>query len=301
MVSYRESEGAALQCLNREAHVMVEKAAISAHFRKLMVEERGLRESRRSTETVVLSDLRYHKLHSKRPDTTILVFSAGRSAQPSGLRIASRATAVQPQGVDRRINGLSSAMLWSQASTVAAGTQPAGHAQFSQAPSMQGRDTSNWPQTRGAARNQHHLSPQATTQPDSKAGITRGPPAGTHPSQSAASQPEGKPDASASVPARKAGPSASQSWRGTHDQAAPAKLPGAELHPKKPPPHPPEAPPHQAGDMDGLLSELLEMELAADVEVNKKAIQLASRGGQLSRGDILNRAAELLLGQQCTS
>jgi len=54
-----------------------------------------------------------------------------------------------------------------------------------------------------------------------------------------------------------------------------------------------------SGDIDGLLSELLEMELAADTETNRMAILLAMRGGQRSREEILNHAAELLLGQQC--
>ena len=52
-------------------------------------------------------------------------------------------------------------------------------------------------------------------------------------------------------------------------------------------------------DVDRLLSELLEMDLAADAETNRKAILQAVRGGQRSREEILSHAAELLLSQQC--
>jgi len=52
------------------------------------------------------------------------------------------------------------------------------------------------------------------------------------------------------------------------------------------------------GDMDSLLSKLLEMELATDAETNKKAIQQAFREGLHFREEILNRAAVLLLDWQ---
>ncbi len=50
--------------------------------------------------------------------------------------------------------------------------------------------------------------------------------------------------------------------------------------------------------MDGLLSELLEMELAPDAETNRKALMMAACGGQRTKEEILSRAADLLLGQQ---
>jgi hypothetical protein len=50
------------------------------------------------------------------------------------------------------------------------------------------------------------------------------------------------------------------------------------------------------GNIDNLLSKLLEMDLAPEAETNKRAIQQAFREGLHSQEEILNRAAELLLG-----
>jgi len=67
--------------------------------RKMVVEDKGLREAGRARETLVLHNLRFHKLHSKRPEITILVFSAGRNGHPSDLRIVTRADFAAPSQV----------------------------------------------------------------------------------------------------------------------------------------------------------------------------------------------------------
>ena len=57
--------------------------------RTSLIDERGLRDANKSREVIVLINLRFHKIHSKHPETSLLVFAAGSTQQGSRLLVKS--------------------------------------------------------------------------------------------------------------------------------------------------------------------------------------------------------------------
>lgn len=57
--------------------------------RKTLIEERSLRDAQKGREHLVLLNLRFHKLHAKQPDTSMLVFAAGSTQEGSKLLVRS--------------------------------------------------------------------------------------------------------------------------------------------------------------------------------------------------------------------
>lgn len=55
--------------------------------RTTLIDERGLRDANKGKELIVLINLRYHKVHSKHPDTSLLLYAAGSTQEGSRLLI----------------------------------------------------------------------------------------------------------------------------------------------------------------------------------------------------------------------
>ena len=74
-------------CCAAQQQTFIISALISPMNRTTLIDERRLRDANKDKELLVLINLRFHKVHTTQPDTSLLVFAAGTTQEGSKLLV----------------------------------------------------------------------------------------------------------------------------------------------------------------------------------------------------------------------